>query len=136
MKTDIEHNITAIKADRLKNIRNYWEKLKPFKDIDDVPDLPVVDKEEWENFYVPKLIELGAIAKCDLKDGCYYYGAYRNATIGKWDATEQQFGHWRMKFGWRWDTCNHFQDDNGYALFVPIREVNENEIKIEEEKGI
>jgi hypothetical protein len=27
----------------------------------------------------------------------------------------------RYKFGWRKDECNHFEDDDGFALFVPIK---------------
>ena len=38
----------------------YWNNLKPFKDEFDIPDLPITDSESWKNFYVPKLIELGA----------------------------------------------------------------------------
>jgi len=32
-----------------------------------------------------------------------------------------KFDHMRYKFGWRKDDCNHFEDDDGFALFVPIR---------------
>ena len=43
----------------------------------------------------------------------------------------------RYKFGWREDTINHFEDDNGYDLFVPIKEQIEVEEvdKIKEQKG-
>ena len=78
---------------------------------------------------MPKLIHAGAIPKAKLEDGVWYYGEYRNSNFGKWDAVNQKFGLWRHKFGWMWDTCNHFQDDNGYALFVPLRAANEEEIQ-------
>jgi hypothetical protein len=27
----------------------------------------------------------------------------------------------RYKFGWMEDDCNHFEDDDGFALFIPIK---------------
>ena len=59
----------------------------------------------------------------------FYYGEYRRAKVGKWNAEENFFEHWRYKFGFRLDTCNHFEDDNGFASFVPIRLANEAEIE-------
>ena len=133
---EIKQKLGEANAERKRNIKKYWENLKPFIDIDDVPPLPTPDDEkEWKEFYVPKLIGAGAIAKKDLKDGGYYYGEYRRANIGKWNVKEQKFEHWRYKFGWRTDWCNHFEDDDGFALFVPIREANEEEIKGEKLKG-
>jgi hypothetical protein len=110
-------------------IREYWDNLKPFNEAHEVPRLPRVEADEWQEFYVPKLIHAGAIPKDRLADGVWYYGDYRNSNFGKWDATKQEFGLWRYKFGFTWDTCNHFQDDNGYALFVPLRAANEEEIQ-------
>jgi len=116
-----------------ENIKTYWEELKPFQKAEDVPNLPKMD-----DFYKNRLIELGAIPKNELEDGVWYYGNYRNTDLGKWDFKTQKFGHWRHKFGWIWDTCNHFEDDNGFALFVPLRKANEKELeqikKIENEK--
>jgi hypothetical protein len=43
------------------------------------------------------------------------------------DLKENVFEHWRYKFGFRLDTCNHFEDDNGFALFVPIGLATEEE---------
>jgi hypothetical protein len=120
------------KEQREKNIRDYWMELKPFHKAEDVPNLPTMN-----DFYVNRLIELGAIPKDKLKDGVWYYGNYRNSNLGKWDAQKEKFGLWRHKFGWMWDTCNHFQDDDGFALFVPIRKANKQELeeikKIEDE---
>ena len=65
--------------------------------------------------------------------------AYRRANFGKWNAKTEKFDHYRWKFGWMKDECNHFQDDNGFALFVPLRLVNELELeeikKTEQEYG-
>ena len=98
--------------------------LKPFEKESDVPDLPKLD-----DFYINKLIELGGIPKSELEDSQWYYGNFRNSDLGKWDSEKQEFGHWRYKFGHRWDTCNHFEDDNGYALFVPLRKANDEELE-------
>jgi hypothetical protein len=72
---------------------------------------------------------LGAIPKSELVDGKWYYGDFRNTDFGRWNALKNEFDHIRYKFGNRWDTCNHFEDDDGFALFTPIREVTEEEMK-------
>jgi len=117
------------KAERKTAMIRYWNELKPFETPADVPSIPRVDEKEYREFYVPRLIAAGAIAKADLVDGQFYYGEYRNANVGKWNAEKNVFDHWRYKFGFRLDTCNHFEDDDGFALFVPIRLANENEIE-------
>lgn len=109
------------RIEREKRIREYWENLPKFTKPDDIPTLPRVDKKEWEEFYVPKLIEAGAIPKKDLIDGQIYIGEHRNTTIARWNAETNKFDHMRYKFGWTKDECNHFEDDDGFALFVPIK---------------
>lgn len=97
-----------------------WLNLKPFKIINDVPELPVVTKEEWDGFYVPILIKCGAIPKKDLIVGQKYLGACRNSDYGIWNGTE--FTYKRIKFGTTFqEKINHFEDDNGYDLFVPLK---------------
>ncbi len=115
-------------------------KIDKFIKASDVPKLPVVSdrgitQEKWDYFYLPKLIEKGAIPKNLLENGRWYYGNFRNSNFGKWNEEEQKFEHWRMKFGWMWDTCEHFQDDRGYSVFVPIREATEDEVKEQESLG-
>lgn len=112
------------KENLINQTKKNWMELKPFVKAEDVPGLPKMEK-----FFIDKLIELGAIPKRDLEDGVWYYGEYRNAQLGKWDNENKKFGHWRYKFGYRWDICNHFEDDNGYALFVPLRKANVEELK-------
>ena len=103
-----------------KRIKEYWDNLPRFETSDDIPELPTVDEKEWKEFYVPKLIDAGAIPKKDLIDGQIYIGKHRNANIQRWNAKKDKFDHLRYKFGWREDECNHFEDDDGFALFVPI----------------
>lgn len=131
LKEDPEY-VRHFQETKNRNIRERWDELKPFNKAEDVPELPKMDK-----YYTNRLIELGAIPKENLTDGTWYYGNYRNSDLGKWDYKKQKFGIWRYKFGWMWDTCNHFQDDDGFALFVPIRKADEKELqhikKIEDE---
>lgn len=108
------------RIEREKYLREFWENLKPFKTIEDIPELPITDKDTWQNFYIPKLIAAGAIPKKDLVDGEYYIGRHRCTDIGKWNENENCFEYWKMKFFPIWDECNHFEDDDGFALFVPI----------------
>lgn len=132
LKEDPEY-AQKFKEQKDENIKNYWRELDPFHIAEDVPNLP-----KMNDFYIKRLIELGAIPKDKLQDGVWYYGNYRNTTLGKWDAKNQKFGLWRYKFRYMWDTCNHFEDDDGFALFVPLRKANEKELeqikKIEDEK--
>jgi hypothetical protein len=112
--------------DREKKIREYWEELKPFKKAEDVPHLP-----HMNHYFMNKLIQLGALSKNRLEDGVWYHGNYRNSNLGKWSDKDQKFYLWRWKFGWRPDDCNHFEDDDAFALFVPLRKATEEEIKAE-----
>ncbi len=99
-----------------------WNNLKPFKTPNDVPDIPIVDKDEYAAFYIPKLIKAGAIRRADLINGQIYIGKHRRCTVAKWNENIEKFEYWRNKFGyWFIDTCNHFENDNGFALFVPIK---------------
>jgi len=113
---------SEIREHAVKNIIEYWKEREPFKDEYDICSLPKVDKKLWEEFFIPRIIELGGIAKKDLIDGATYLGRTRNATIAMWDEKNSNFIHYRDSFGERYrDVVNHFEDDNGYALFVPIK---------------
>jgi hypothetical protein len=100
-----------------------WNNLKHFEIPEDVPKIPVVnDPEEYRTFYVPKLIKAGAIPKKDLINDQIYIGNHRRCTVARWNRIKNKFEYWRYKFGmWFIDDCNHFEDDDGYALFVPIK---------------
>lgn len=107
--------------------KTYWETLtKKFEKPIDIPTLPKPQNEdEWVNFYVKKLIQLGAIPKIELVDGCDYYGKCRNNNKATWRQDKNCFEYEREKFGNTYiDTINHFEDDNGYDLFVPLKRVD------------
>jgi hypothetical protein len=124
MKDDLDYRSEYRKWQDIK-LREEWMELNPFVKSTDVPFLP----KPLDDFYINRLIELGAIPKSELIDGQWYYGDFRNSEFGKWNALKNEFYYIRYKFGNRWDTCNHFEDDNGSALFTPIRKVTEEEMK-------
>ena len=63
-----------IKNKRQIVIKAFWGALEPFKTVNDIPELPKVNEVEWNTFFVPKLIELGAIPKNKLIVGQWYLG--------------------------------------------------------------
>lgn len=111
--------------EREKELIEYWGNLKPFDDTSFIPEFP----NSKNPYFIERVIELGGIPKKDLEDGTWYYGSTRNARLCKWDLTKQEMGHYRWKFGYCWDTVNHFEDDNGFSLFIPIRKATIEEIR-------
>ena len=99
----------------------YWNNLPKFETPDQIPELPCVEKDEtWKTYYVPKLIEAGAIPKKDLIIGKEYLGSCRNSERAIWNG--KCFEYERYKWGTTYiDEINHFEDDDGYDLYVPIR---------------
>ena len=114
-----------------KNLIEYYSKLEPFEgDKNKIPDIPQVNewctKEIYDEVVVPNLIRCGAIPKKNLKIGQWYIGDTRNAERAMWDGKE--FIYERCKWNsWFKDEVNHFEDDDGYALFVPIKEIDKPE---------
>lgn len=97
--------------------------ITPFKSEEDIPDIPIVDKDTYNNYIIPNLIERGAIPKDKLKVGIEYIGSCRNASKAIWNG--KCFEYKRIKFGMSYmDYVNHFEDDDGYDLFVPIKEID------------
>lgn len=107
------------KADRVER----FNRLKPFKTVDDIPSIPRVDDPNiYKEVIVKNLIRCGAIPKDKLEVGATYEGNCRNFEEARWDG--KVFWGKRYKFGkWEESKINHFEDDNGYDLFVPIKKV-------------
>lgn len=126
MKEDPDYKKEQAKK-KEQQLIEYWKNLDKFEKSTDVPPLP----NPLNDFYTNRLIELGAIPKEDLKDDNWYYGNFRNSNYGKWDKDKSTFHHIRYSFGYYWDKCNHFEDDDRFALFVPLREATPEEIKNE-----
>lgn len=86
------------------------------------PKIPVVSQEEYNTIIIPNLIEWGAIPKHQLIIGKTYKGYCRNASEAIW--LGDKFEYDRYKFGMTFkETINHFEDDNGYDLFVPYEKI-------------
>ena len=116
----IKDKIQKEKEERYNNTLEYWKNRKPFKDEDDVPPIPIVKKEDYDNVIVPNIIRCGGIPKDKLIVGETYIGDCRNASEAVWNG--DRFTYMRTKFGTTYpEDINHFQDDDGYDVFVPIR---------------
>jgi len=75
--------------------------------------------------YIPK------IPKEELKDGQYYQGRCRNATVARWCALDQKFYHWRTKFGHDFieEICCP-EDEKQFDVFVTECEIDTPERQI------
>ena len=62
MKEDPEYKMNYIKKMKEQQKEDFL-KIKPFVNAEDIPDLPKVDAKEWKEYFVPILIEKGAIPK-------------------------------------------------------------------------
>jgi len=63
------------------------------------------------------------LPKSELKDGVYYRGSCRNASVAQWDAKHSFFWYMRDKFGAVFEeSICHPEDDNGFDLFLPEAE--------------
>lgn len=79
------------------------------------------NKEDYEKYVVKNFIRCGAIPKKDLVIGKTYVGSCRNAGEAVW--LGECFEYDRYKFGCTFkEKINHFEDDNGFDLFVPLHE--------------
>jgi len=103
-----------------EDLKEFWENLKIFEDAQDIPHLPI----PLTFFHIKCLVKAGAIPKKDLVDGEKYYGDCRNAYEAIWHKNKNVFTYRRNKFGFEFDEdINHFEDDDGYDLFVPIKKL-------------
>ena len=99
----------------------YWSERKPFKNEDDIYDIPVVTEKTYKDIIIPNIIRCGGIPKDQLKKNVTYIGSCRNASEAIW--TGEKFIYMRTKFGNTYtEEINHFEDDDGYDLFIPIKE--------------
>ena len=108
------------KEERYNSILEYWQTRPIFKDEDDIPSIPIVNEEDYKNIIIPNIIRCGGIPKDKLEIGKTYIGSCRNASEATWNG--EKFTYIRHKFETSYpEDINHFEDDNGYDLFVPIK---------------
>lgn len=119
-KEDAIERAKKAKEEALKIHLDHWDNLKIFNCPDDIPDIPYCTPERFKEFYLPRLFKAGAIPKVELVVGETYIGSCRNTDEATWNGKE--FEYKRYKFGTTYiDKINHFEDDDGYDLFVPIK---------------
>ena len=117
---EIKDKLKKEKEERYNTVLKHWKERKPFRDEDDIPPIPIVLPKDYEEIIVPNIIRCGGIPKDKLIVGKTYIGDCRNAREAVWDG--EKFTYMRTKFGSTYpETINHFQDDDGYDLFVPLK---------------
>lgn len=80
-------------------------------------------------FFYDEVYNKGVLRKDKLEIGKYYYGKCRNAKVAMWDGSV--FVYMRDKWGTKYpEEINHLADDNGYDLFIPIKEVIPTDVEI------
>ena len=108
---------------RRKRQIEYWKNKNDkftVDKLDHIPEPPVVCPEVYKDIIIPAFIRCGAIPKAQLEKDATYIGSCRNACEAIWDGF--QFEYVRYKFGSSFkEKINHFEDDNGYDLFIPIK---------------
>ena len=101
---------------------DHLQTMKLFTD-DYIPEPPITTPDLYQNYVIPNFIRCGAIPKDKLVVGKTYFGSCRNADKAIW--LGDKFEYTRHKFGASYkEKINHFEDDDGFDLFVPIREIN------------
>lgn len=105
-----------------EKIRERFKNLEPFNgNPDKIPEIPVMPPWFLKTYVWPELIKAGAISKEKLIPGKEYIGSCRNTDKATWDG--EKFTYTRYKFGDSWEeSINHFQDDDGSDIFIPIHE--------------
>ena len=117
---EVKDKLKKEKEERYNTVLNHWKERKPFRDEDDIPPIPIVLPKDYEEIIVPNIIRCGGIPKDKLIVGKTSIGDCRNAREAVWDG--EKFTYMRTKFGSTYpETINHFQDDDGYDLFVPLK---------------
>ena len=99
----------------------YLQNMEPFNgNVEKIPSIPICSEKEYQEIVIPNFIRCGAIPKKDLLVGRTYIGECRNASEAVWNG--EVFIYQRHKFHLVYpDEINHFEDDDGSDLFVPIK---------------
>lgn len=83
----------------------------------------------WEFDIEKDYYAKGVIRAKDLEHGKYYIGKCRNNHIGRWNAETKEMWYQNFGFGNYYpDKVNYLDDDNGYDLFIALKEIDEEEV--------
>ena len=98
--------------------------MEKFKYINDIPEFPACNSSQEHEELCAEYILAGAIPKSELVSGDWYIGQSRSTNIAQWFSKPKKFYFIRYKMGGEYvDTIRHFQDDNGYDLFIPFKHI-------------
>lgn len=87
-----------------------------------LPDELLVKKNNNENISDYINNHFIPIPKKDLIIGNTYDGECRNADKATWNG--KTFTYLRYKFGYAYmENINHYEDDDGYDVFIPIKQI-------------
>lgn len=115
-----QEEVDKIREWRYNSQLEYWRNLNREFTVETIPNIPRTSPEVYNDIIIPALIRCGAIPKSQLEVGATYIGSCRNAGEAVW--LGDKFEYQRYKFGDTFpEKINHFEDDNGYDLFVPIK---------------
>jgi hypothetical protein len=85
-------------------------------------------------FDLPEFDELThrrLLPKSALRDGVYYIGRCRNASVARWNARQQCFYHWREKFGRIYiEKIKHPVDEPRFDVFRVMEELGDPKFQI------
>lgn len=112
--------IDKLHDERENRVKKILQEMETFKTVEDIHRIPKFrSKEDYQEYVVKNFIRCGAIPKKDLIVGETYLGNCRNASEATWNG--KVFIYKRRKFNWEYnEEINHFEDDDGYDLFVPL----------------
>lgn len=101
---------------------DYFNSLGEFEFESDIPPIPNVDVEFYNNNILPNLLRCGAIDKKNLIINKMYKGSSKLSKEAMWK------GNFFIYIVDKWGTqsikkINHFQDYNGGDIFIPIEEI-------------
>lgn len=106
--------------EKYQQLLEYWENLNDPFTVENIPIIPHVEEKDYKNIIIPAIIRCGGIPKDQLIIGKTYIGDCRNASEAMWDG--KQFEYTRYKWGSSFkENINHFEDDDGYDLFIPLK---------------
>jgi len=119
--------VNSYRESRKKDFDNGWRSESVFKTTNDVPDIPLVELDDYRLNYLPILIKRGGIVKDDLMNNGIYLGKHKRTNIAKWNRDRGLFEY--IIFGIQSniiESCNHFQDYLSNDVFIPISLLNKN----------
>ena len=120
----INDKLRKERENRIPNTIKWLKEMKPFTE-DCIPEPPILEKGLYDKYVIPNFIRCGAIPKDKLIVGHTYLGSCRNASEAVWKENGV-FEYQRTKFGVTYpEEINHFQDDDGYDVFVPIKDLTQ-----------